>query len=180
MKIDSKINMREISMYSKSRDITLVAILAVVIAISGTFKLPGLIPGTEFQMSAPIAIGICATFGFKRYITAGVLASVINLLMGTHTILNVIVAMVFRIVAGSIIGYLGTGLIIVSMAGPIGTIVGRVAMSYIVGTPIKVLLAAALPGMIYTLLSSYFIYKAIDKIVKKTPYKNYNKNLNIG
>lgn len=167
-------------MYSKTREITLVAILAVIIAISGTFKLPGLIPGTEFQMSAPIAIGICATFGFKRYISAGIIASILNLVMGTHTILNVVVAMVFRLVAGGIIGYFGTGILIVSIAGPIGTIVGRIVMSRLVGTPLNALLIAALPGMVYTLLSSYFIYKVIEKIINKTPYKGYIKNLNLG
>ena len=78
----------------KTRELTLISFLSVVIAISGIFKLPGLIPGTEFQMSAPIAIGICSTFGFKRYIYSGIIASFINLLMGTHTILNIIVAMI--------------------------------------------------------------------------------------
>lgn len=167
-------------MNNKSREITLVALLAVIIAISGTFKIPGIIPGTEFQMSAPIAIGICATFGFKRYITAGVIASFINLVMGTHTILNVIVAMVFRIVAGGIIGYLGTSLIIISIAGPIGTIIGRIVMSFIVGTQLKVLVLSALPGMIYTMISSYFIYKVIERIVKGTPYNNLIKSVKVG
>ncbi len=167
-------------MNTKIREITLVSLLAVIIAISGTFKLPGIIPGTEFQMSAPIAIGICATFGFKRYITAGIVASFINLIMGTHTILNVIVAMVFRIVAGSAISYLGTGIIIVSLAGPLGTFVGRIVMSYIVGTPLKVLVIASLPGMVYTMISSYFTYKVIEKIVKNTPYKNFIKFVKVG
>ena len=167
-------------MNSNSREITLTALLAVIIAISGTFKLPGLIPGTEFQMSAPIAIGICATFGFKRYITSGIIASFINLIMGTHTILNVVVAMVFRIVAGGLISYLGAGIIIVSLAGPIGTFIARIVMSFIVGTPLKVLILAALPGMVYTLLSSYFIYKVIEKTVKNTPYNNFIKSVEIG
>lgn len=167
-------------MNSKTKEITLIALLSIIIAISGTFKLPGLIPGTEFQMSAPIAIGICATFGFKKYITAGIIASFINLIMGTHTILNVIVAMVFRVVAGGIISYLGTGILIVSLAGPIGTFAGRVVMSFIVGTPLKALVIAAIPGMIYTLLSSYFIYKVIKSIVEKTPYNNYVKSMEIG
>lgn len=158
-------------MDNKIKDLTLIALLAVIIAISGNFKVPGIIPGTEFQMSAPIAIAICATFGFKRYITAGILASIINLLMGTHTILNVIVAMVFRIVAGSTITFLGTSLLIVSIAGPIGTFIGRIVMSAIVGTPARVLVIAAIPGMIYTALSSYIIYKAMDKVVSHTAYK---------
>lgn len=167
-------------MNSKTKEITLIALLSIIIAISGTFKLPGLIPGTEFQMSAPIAIGICATFGFKKYITSGIIASFINLIMGTHTILNVIVAMVFRVVAGGIISYLGTGIIIVSLAGPIGTFAGRIVMSFIVGTPLKALVIASIPGMIYTLLSSYFIYKTIKSIVEKTPYNNYVKSMEIG
>lgn len=167
-------------MNSKTKEITLISLLSVIIAISGTFKLPGLIPGTEFQMSAPIAIGICATFGFKRYISAGIIASFINLIMGTHTILNVIVAMVFRIVAGSTIGILGASLVVITLAGPFGTFVGRIVMSLIVGTPFKVLLMAALPGMVYTALSSYLIYKVILKIIKNTPYKNYTSQVKIG
>ena len=162
-------------MNGKIKDLTLVALLSVIIAISGTFKVPGLIPGTEFQMSAPIAIAICATFGFKKYITAGILASVINLLMGTHTILNVIVAMVFRIVVGGTISAFGTSILVVTIAGPIGTFVGRVVMSVIVGTPVKVLVAAAVPGMIYTALLSYIIYKAMVKIVSHTQYEQRTK-----
>ena len=39
--------------------------------MSGSFKIPGLVPGTEFQLSAPIAVAICGVFGFKKYIIAG-------------------------------------------------------------------------------------------------------------
>ena len=35
------------------------ALLAVLIAVSGTFRIPGIVPGTEFQLSAPIAVAIC-------------------------------------------------------------------------------------------------------------------------
>lgn len=157
---------------SKTKELTLISLLAVIIAISGSFRIPGIIPGTEFQLSAPIAIAICAAFGFKRYIVAGVIASTINLIMGTHTILNIIVAMAFRVVGGGIIDILGLSLLVVSIAGPIGTIAGRIVMSNIVGTPFKMLIVAAFPGMIYTLISSYLIYKVIENIMKKTPYKS--------
>lgn len=167
-------------MNNKTKEITLVALLSVIIAISGNFKLPGLIPGTEFQMSAPIAIGICATFGFKKYITSGIIASFINLVMGTHTILNVIVSMVFRIVAGGIISTLGVSFLAVSLAGPIGTFFGRIVMSFITKASLKALVIAAFPGMIYTLISSYIIYKLIENIVKKTPYNSYIKNKKVG
>lgn len=167
-------------MNNKTKEITLVALLSVIIAISGNFKLPGLIPGTEFQMSAPIAIGICATFGFKKYITSGIIASFINLVMGTHTILNVIVSMAFRIVAGGIISTLGVSFLVVSLAGPIGTFFGRIVMSFITKASLKALVIAAFPGMIYTLISSYIIYKLIENIVKKTPYNSYIKNKKVG
>jgi hypothetical protein len=147
----------------KTRELTLISLLAVIIAISGIFKLPGIIPGTEFQMSAPIAIGICATFGFKRYIFSGVIASFINILMGTHTILNVIVAMTFRIVGGGLIGMLGTSILVVTLAGPIGTFVGRIVMSFITGAQLNALLISAFVGMFYTAISSYLIYKLIKK-----------------
>lgn len=159
-------------MNNRTREITLIALLSVVLSISGSFKLPGLIPGTEFQMSAPIAVGICATFGFKRYITCGIIASCINLMMSTHTIINVMVSITFRIVAGGIIAILGPSLIVVSIAGPIGTAIGRVVMSKVVGTPLITLLIAALPGMVYTLLSSYIVYQIMKKVIEKTPYKD--------
>ena len=39
------------------------ALLAVLIAVSGTFRIPGIVPGTEFQLSAPIAVAICGVLG---------------------------------------------------------------------------------------------------------------------
>lgn len=158
---------------NKIRELTLISLLSVIIAISGIIKLPGLIPGTEFQMSAPIAIGICATFGFKRYIFSGIIASGINLLMGTHTILNVIVAMIFRIVGGGLIGIFGNGIIVVITAGPVGTIFGRVVMSFITGVPVKALIISASIGMLYTAMLSYITFKLIKRITMKTPYKNF-------
>lgn len=158
---------------NKIRELTLISLLSVIIAISGIIKLPGIIPGTEFQMSAPIAIGICATFGFKRYIFSGIIASCINLLMGTHTILNVIVAMSFRIVGGGLIGIFGNGIIVVTTAGPVGTIFGRVVMSYITGVQAKVLIISASIGMLYTAMLSYITFKLIKSITIKTPYKNF-------
>ncbi|MBS6508817.1 MAG: hypothetical protein KH369_11520 [Paraclostridium bifermentans] len=158
---------------NRIRELTLISLLSVIIAISGIIKLPGLIPGTEFQMSAPIAIGICATFGFKRYIFSGIIASCINLLMGTHTILNVIVAMIFRLVGGGLIGIFGNGIIVVTTAGPVGTIFGRVVMSFITGVPVKALIISAFIGMLYTAMLSYITFKLIKRITIKTPYKNF-------
>ena len=63
--------------------------LAAGLAVLGSFKLPGLLPGTEFQLSAPFAVALAACLGFKRYFVIGVLASLLNFMLGTHTLLNV-------------------------------------------------------------------------------------------
>ena len=50
----------------KIREISVIALLAAFIAVSGAFKLPSFIPGSEFQLSAPIAVAICGVFGSKN------------------------------------------------------------------------------------------------------------------
>ena len=54
----------------KIREISEIALLAAFIAVSGAFKLPSFIPGSEFQLSAPIAVAICGVFGIKKYLPA--------------------------------------------------------------------------------------------------------------
>ena len=56
--------MKDLSM----KELTTIALLGVLILISGSFKIPSPIAGGEFQLSAPIAVLICACFGFKRSI----------------------------------------------------------------------------------------------------------------
>lgn len=89
-------------------DVCETALLAALIGVSGSFKIPGLVPGTEFQLSAPIAVAICGVFGFKKYIIAGVLASLLSLALGTHTILNVTISMSFRLAVGAVWLLLGS------------------------------------------------------------------------
>ena len=45
-----------------------IAILVAMISILGSIKIPNIIPGIEFQLSAPLAVAICSVFGFKKYI----------------------------------------------------------------------------------------------------------------
>lgn len=63
-----------------SRYISRTGILATIILLTGIIKIPSVLPGGEFQLSAPVAILICALFGFKSYITAGILASILGLM----------------------------------------------------------------------------------------------------
>ena len=47
--------MKDLSM----KELTTIALLGVLILISGSFKIPSPIAGGEFQLSAPIAVLIC-------------------------------------------------------------------------------------------------------------------------
>lgn len=156
---------------NNTREITLISLLAVIIAISGSFKIPGPIPGTEFQLSAPIAVAIAASFGFRRYILAGIIASAITLVLGTHTIINVIIAMTFRVVAGGIIHFFKPRLIPVIIAGPLGSIAARIVLGLLFKNSIAVMLVAGLPGMIYTAIAAWPLSKLLNKIKDHTPWR---------
>lgn len=157
---------------SKTREIALISLLAVVIAVSGSFKVPSPFPGTEFQLSAPIAIAIAACFGFKRYILAGIVASAISLLLGTHTIINVIVSMTFRVVAGGTIALLGPRFWIVTLAGPLGSAAARVMIWLLLGKGLMPMLVASIPGMIFTAATAWPLSKLLARIKHATPWRD--------
>lgn len=152
----------------KTREITTTALMAVLLAVLGMLKLPSIIPGTEFQLSAPFAICIAACFGFKKYIKIGLLASAVNLILGVHTIVNVTIAMIFRLVAGGFLAIAGVGPVTLVVSGPLGTTAGRLVLSAVTGTDPFALLAAAVPGMVFTAVSTAVMYPVIKRVVRKT------------
>ena len=87
--------------------LTETALLAAFITVSGAFKLPGLFPGTEFQLSAPVAVAVCGVFGIKKYLSAGILSSMVGLMLGTQNVFNVLIAMIFRVVVAIIYYFCG-------------------------------------------------------------------------
>lgn len=143
------------------RDISETALLSVLIAVSGAFKIPGFVPGSEFQMSAPIAVAVCGVYGAKKYIVAGLIASGLSLALGTHTFLNVLVAMTFRLVVALVWIFLGSRKIFYIFSGPLGTMAARGAISLILGKGFYALVVAAFPGMIFTMISSCFFAKLL-------------------
>lgn len=147
------------------KDLTVMAMLAAVLAILGTFKIPAIIPGAEFQLSAPFALCIAACFGFRRYFTIGILASAINLLLGTHNILNVTIALVFRLIAGGMIAILGAKPAVLIISGPVGTAAGRLLLALIMHTSPIPLLAAAAPGMLITAVLTPIMYPVMRKVL---------------
>lgn len=146
------------------RDVCETALLAAMIGVSGSFRIPGLVPGSEFQLSAPIAVAICGVFGFKKYIIAGILASIISLALGTHTILNVLIAMTFRLGAGAVWLLLGSTPVFYVIAGPVGTTLARAVMSFVLGKGFLVMVAAAAPGMAFTAATSWIFAKLFQRV----------------
>ena len=153
------------------RETTTLALLTTFITISGALKLPGLFPGTEFQLSAPIAVAICGIFGIKKYLIAGILSSLLGLILGTQIIFSVMIAMIFRVVVALIFYFIGDSKIFYIISGPLGTLVARLCMSVIVGKAAMLLIIAALPGMVYTALSAIFFAAVLKKIVLATKLK---------
>ena len=139
--------MKDLSM----KELNTIALLGVLILISGSFKIPSPIAGGEFQLSAPIAVLICACFGFKRYIIAGILASMLGMMLGMH----------------NIIALLGTNLLTVAVSGPLGTFAARLVLWQVTGVNWMVLTAAAFPGMIFTAVAAGAFYKPAKQLLTK-------------
>lgn len=151
---------------AKLSELTTTALLAVVILISGLFKIPSPVAGGEFQLSAPIAVLICACFGFKRYFCAGILASLLTLLLGTGNLLSVVVQLCFRLVAGGVLALGGTNLVTLAVSGPLGTFCARLALWQLTGVSWQLLAAAAAPGMLFTAVCSLLAYKPALRLLQ--------------
>lgn len=149
------------------RYITTTALLASIIALSGSLKVPGILPGTEFQLSAPIAVAICAVYGFRQYFLAGILASSISLILGTQTVFNIAIALLFRLTVGLVLIVGGNSFIPVVLAGPLGSFIARLSLVFIMQQAAWAVILSAVPGMIYTALAAWPLTIALRKITKK-------------
>lgn len=155
-------------MSSTARTLSRVALLAVLITVSALFKIPSFIPGMEFQMSAPVAVATCAVFGVKMYLTAGIISSAVGLLLGFQTVLNVGIALLFRMVVALVFLFTGPNRFFYLFSGPLGTFTARLALSFVVGKAAWGLVAAAMPGMIFTLLTAGFCGRLLSTAVRGT------------
>lgn len=154
------------------KTIVKISFLSVLITIFSFIKLPGLIPGTEFQLAAPVAVAICAVFGFKTYIIAGIISSLLTFMMGTHNLINILNAFIFRFVAGGFIHFSNKNIFFISIAGPIGSVVSRMVLSFITNTNFISLLIPSIPGIVYTFFTAYPITKIFQKFFLKEGIKN--------
>lgn len=160
-------------MNGKVKELVLMAMLAVLLTISGSIKLPSFIPGTEFQLSAPFAIALCVTFGFKRYFVVGLLSSALALTLQTHTIINVVISLIFRLVAGGIIHTTRASKIGILISGPIASTCSRLFLSVLFGKAATALILAAAPGMIFTMIMSYPTALLLKKIARLSLDKEF-------
>lgn len=151
----------------RAREISIIALLSAVLLVAGSFKIPSPFFGGEFQLSAPLAVLMCAFFGFRRYILAGIAASVVGLALGLATPFNVIVAMVFRLVAGGVVCLGQRHIAALMIAGPLGTAAARCVLAPVLGVDMMILLAAAVPGMIMTAAAVLFLVKPMKAALKR-------------
>ena len=160
-------------MVKRTKEVALIGFLAALIAVTGMIKLPGFVPGTEFQLSAPIAVGIAAAFGVKRYLVSGVMASLVSLALGLQTVLNVAVSMSFRVAAGMLLLLLGNTVVVVVLAGPFGTFCGRLVLAMLTHTNVWALAAAAGVGMAYTAVTAYPVYRGLAYLAKVGGFREF-------
>lgn len=152
-----------------NKELCHIALLCALITISGAFKIPGLVPGMEFQLSAPIAVAICGVFGIKVYLCAGVLSSMIGLILGTQNILNVSIAILFRVVVAAVYFFTGPTKIFYIFSGPLGTFTARLALSFLIGKAAYAMVMAAVPGMIFTACTAPFCGRLLALAAKAVP-----------
>jgi len=153
-------------MTNEPKELTRIALLAVLITVSGAFKIPGP-AGTDFQLSAPIAVAIVAVFGLTRYVLAGIISSTVGFILGTQTLIHIGIAIVFRVVAGSLIALVGPVIWAIIIAGPLGSIIARIILSKVVGQGLIPLLVASLPGIIFTALTAYPLTMVLKGVTEK-------------
>lgn len=123
------------------------ALLGTLLFAAGLLRLPSPVPGSEFQLSAPLAVAVCGVWGFRVYFLAGCLATALSLLCGGATVLHALVAMTFRLGAGAVYLLLGPTRLFYVLAGPAGTLAARAVLSLAAGGGFAALALAALPGM---------------------------------
>lgn len=148
-------------------EMTEIGILTALLTVAGAIKLPSILPGMEFQISAPLAVGICYAFGFRKYIIIGILSSIISLALGTHNLFNVAIAMQFRVVVGLVYLLCKENYLTVAIAGPLATLTARLTLSFVLGKAVWALVAAALPGMIFTFLAAPFMVRLLKRIKER-------------
>lgn len=151
----------------KVKNLAVDGMLAAVLFEMGLFKLPSLVPGTEFQLSAPFAVALAKTRGFARYLLIGTAASALGLCLGVQNVFNVITAMVYRIVAGAIVALFPNSRRALALSGPCGSAASRVVLGLLLGTDVGALLLFAAPGMLFTAVTAPLMTQVMERLLRQ-------------
>lgn len=106
-----------------SKDITQISVIAAILTILAVLKIPSIIPGLDFQLSAPAALLILAFFGIKKYFLGGLLSSVLLLIFGVFNPINVIISIIFRVIAIAVVYLLKINVLSLVLASVLGSLV---------------------------------------------------------
>ncbi|MBM0845835.1 QueT transporter family protein [Staphylococcus saprophyticus] len=152
-----------------SKEITQISCIAAILSIFAMMKLPSILPGLEFQLSAPVSLLILALFGIKKYFIGGLLSSFILLILGVFNPLNLIISFCFRLVAILIVYIFKVNVFSFVIASILGSTLSRLILSQILNLPISIVMLNAIPGMIFTIILMVPLYLSLSKnsIIKK-------------
>ena len=141
-----------------------ISILTAMITILGSLKLPNIIPGADFQLSAPLAVAFCVVFGFKKYFISSCISSLLCLILGTQNILNVAIAVQFRLIVGLLLHISKNRLWMIVLAGPIASIMSRLSLYFFFSNFAFSMILFAIPGLIFTAITAPVLVKILQKI----------------
>ena len=145
-----------------SKDITQISVIAAILTILAVLKIPSIIPGLDFQLSAPAALLILAFFGIKSTFRWA-LSSVLLLIFGVFNPINVIISIIFRVIAIAVVYLLKINVLSLVLASILGSLVSRLLLSIILNLPVWVVLLNAIPGVIFTLIVAIPLYLTLRK-----------------
>lgn len=158
-----------------SKEITQISCIAAILSIFAIIKMPSIIPGLEFQLSAPVSLLILAIFGIKKYFIGGLLSSFILLILGIFNPINLIVSFCFRFVAILVIWFFKVNVFSLIIAAVLGSTLSRIILSQILNLPILVVVINATPGIIFTIIVLIPLYLSL---IKNNLIKNSSINKN--
>lgn len=158
-----------------SKEITQISCIAAILSIFAIIKMPSILPGLEFQLSAPVSLLILAIFGIKKYFIGGLLSSFILLILSIFNPINLIVSFCFRFVAILVIWFFKVNVFSLIIAAVLGSTLSRIILSQILNLPILVVVINATPGIIFTIIVLIPLYLSL---IRNNLIKNSSINKN--
>lgn len=146
-----------------SKEITQISCIAAILSILAIIKIPSILPGLDFQLSAPVSLLILAIFGIKKYFVGGLLSSFILFILGIFNPINLIISFSFRLVAILIVYFFKVNIFSLVVAAILGSTLSRIMLAQILNLPILLVIVNAVPGIISTIIILIPLYFSLIK-----------------